>query len=129
MSVTAGRASNLIGSLGGLSSTLLAIAQNRLALLAAELEDGRLQSLQLLAWTLSGLFLFGIGWCLLLLTLVLAFAGDQRLLLLAGLATLHLLLAGLALLLSLRLSKRLPALFSSSLDELGKDRAALERLS
>lgn len=129
MSVSAGRASHLLGSLGGLSSTLLAIAQNRLALLAAEIEDGRLQSLQLLAWTLSGLFLLGIGWCLLLLTLVLAFAADQRLLLLGCLAGLHLLLAGLALLLSLRLARRLPALFASSLDELGKDRAALARLS
>lgn len=125
MTAQAGSARGLFESLTALASTLLAMAQTRLALLSVEIETQCQHWLVIALLALGGLLLFAGGLVLGTLSLVAAFWDSHRVLVLALTAGGYG-LAGIAVWAWLlhRLRSR-PTLFAASLAELAKDRQPL----
>jgi uncharacterized membrane protein YqjE len=125
MTAQAGSARGLFESLSALATTLLAMAQTRLALLAEEAEAHCQHWLVTALLALGGLLLFAAGLVLGTLSLVMAFWETHRVLVLGVTAGAYG-LAGIAVWAWLlhRLRSR-PRLFAASLVELAKDRQQL----
>lgn len=121
---TAGE-SGLFASLRALSSSLLAVIQTRLELLALDLAEERERLTALLGIALAALFFLGIGVILLVFLVIVAFWDTHRLLVTGGLTVLFLLTGGGLAALALHRLRNKPKLFSASLAELAKDRQQL----
>ena len=104
-----------------MTSTLLAIIQTRLELLANEIEEERLRVWQMLFYGGVALFLFAMAAMLLTVFVVVVFWDSYRLQVLGGLAVLFF-VAGLLVWNALRsMTQERPKLFSTSLSELSDD--------
>lgn len=110
----------------GLVATGVAIAQNRLELLATELQEEKGRVLGLLAYGAAALLLLIIGAAFLAVLLTVLLWDSHRLLALAVFSALFLGGGLLALAQARRLAAADSKLFAASLAELGQDRAALE---
>ena len=119
------QSSGLFSSVRALFGTLLGIAQTRLELLVTELEQERLHLGKLLLYGFLALFFFGLGVMLLSALNVAAFWDSYRLGAMAVLAVVYLGIAFICTVVLRQQARRKPRLFSASIAELGKDRAAL----
>jgi len=116
----------LFASIKTLFGTLLGMAQTRLELLVNELEEERIRFIRLLLYSLFMMLFFGLGTALLTLLVIAVFWDTHRLLAIALVTITYL---GIALWLAIRVvseTKHRPKMFSATLDELAKDKAALE---
>lgn len=116
----------LFASVKTLFGTLLGMAQTRLELLVNELEEERIRFIRLLLYSLFMMLFFGLGTALLTLLVIAAFWDTHRLLAISLVTVTYL---GLALWLAMRVvseARHRPKMFSATLDELAKDKAALE---
>jgi len=116
----------LLASLRRLLATGLEIAQVRLELLAVELEQEKLRIFDGLLWAALALLMLGVGLLLAVgLLLLLVWDGHR----LAALGVLSVLFLGAGALLARLARSRLSSpqgIAAGSLDELARDRAALE---
>ena len=116
----------ILRSLRNLAATLVALLQTRLELFIAEVEEERLRLLQLLLWTAAALLFFAIGLLLLILLLVVIFWESHRVGAIVVLAGVFLAAGAVtAVCVRSRLYAR-SRLFSTSLEELAKDRDHLD---
>lgn len=117
----------LFASLCQLLSTAVEIARVRLALLSTEIEQEKLRLFDAALWAGLALILLGVG-ALLLSSFVVVLFWDSHRLIALGTLTLLYLGAGAWLMQRARQRLRSPGgLFNSSVDELARDRAGLER--
>lgn len=117
--------SGLLASVRILLGTLLGMARTRLELIATELEEERLHLARLVMYGLLALFFFGLGVMVLSLLIIAAFWDTNRL---AAITLLVVAYLGIALVFGFAARKQLrrkPRLFSATLAEIDKDRAAL----
>jgi uncharacterized membrane protein YqjE len=120
-----GPATGILQSLRNLATTLVALLQGRLELLATDLEEERIRLLQLLFWAAGALFFFALGVLMITMLVVLLLWDSYRFTGIALLATVFLAI-GVALAIGVRNRMHIRSrLFSSSLDELAKDRERL----
>jgi uncharacterized membrane protein YqjE len=119
------QSSGLFSSVRVLLSTLLGIAQTRLDLLVTELEEERLHLGKLMLYGFLALFFFGLGVLLVSVLVIAAFWDSYRLGAIAVLAAIYLGIAFACAAILRQQARRRPRLFSASIAELGKDRAAL----
>lgn len=117
--------SGLLASVRVLFSTLLGMARTRLELIATELEEERLHLARLLLYGFLALFFFGLGVLALSLLVIAAFWDTHRLAAITVVVVVYLGSAFLCVLGLRRQMRRKPRLFSATLAELDKDRAAL----
>lgn len=117
--------SGLLASVRVLLGTLLGIAQTRLELLVTEIEEERLRLSRLFVFGFLALFFFGLGVLVLSLLVVAAFWDTHRLAAILGVAVMHLGIAVYCVMSARQLVVRKPGLFSATLAEFDKDRAAL----
>ena len=118
-------ATGILQSLRNLAATLVALLQNRLELLVTDLEEERIRLLQLLFWAAGALFFFALGVLMITMLIVLLLWDSHRIVGVAVLAAVFLAIGvGLAIGVRNRMHVR-PRLFSSSLDELAKDKDRL----
>ncbi len=118
-------ATGILQSLRNLATTLVALLQNRLELLATDLEEERIRLLQVLFWAAGALFFFALGVLMITLFVVLLLWDSHRLAGIVVLAAVFLAIAvGLAIGVYKRIHRR-SRLFSASLDELAKDKERL----
>jgi uncharacterized membrane protein YqjE len=117
----------LLGSGRLVLAALIEIGQTRLELASTELEEERLRLTELLLYGVVALFCVGVGLVLALLLLVLVFWDGPRVLVLA-IETAVFLGTGLVLVAVLRHKARnKPRLLATTIDELRRDRDALQR--
>ena len=122
-----GSTPGLLVSLRRLIATALEIGQVRLALLGVELEQEKLRIFDGLAWAALALLLLGIGVTLGVGLLLLLFWDGYRIAALGVLCTLFLAGGVLAARLARgRMSNPTGSAVAASLEELSRDRAALE---
>jgi uncharacterized membrane protein YqjE len=117
--------SGLFASVRALLGTMLGIVQTRLELLVTELEEERLHLGKLLLYGFLALFFFGLGVLLLSILIIAACWESHRLAAIAALAGMYLGLALACAVILRRQARQKPRLFSASIAELVKDRAAL----
>jgi len=118
-------ATGILQSLRNLATTLVALLQNRLELLATDLEEERIRLLQLLFWAAAALFFFALGVLMITVLVVLLVWESHRLAGIVVLAVVFLAIGvGLAIVVRNRMNLR-SRLFSASLDELAKDKDRL----
>jgi uncharacterized membrane protein YqjE len=118
-------ATGILQSLRNLATTLVALLQNRLELLATDLEEERIRLLQLLFWAAGALFFCALGVLMITVLVVLLVWESHRLTGIVALAVVFLAI-GLGLAIGVRKRMHLRSrLFSSSLDELAKDKDRL----
>jgi len=111
--------------LRNLATTLVALLQNRLELLATDLEEERIRLLQLVFWAVGALFFFALGALMITILVVLLLWDSHRL---AGIVVLAAVFLGTGVFLAIGVRNRMhmqSRLFSSSLDELAKDKDRL----
>lgn len=114
-------------SLRGLLVAGVAIARNRLELLAVELQEEKVRVLGLLLYGIAALILLATGLVFLAVFLTVLFWDDHRLLALGVFSTLFL-VCGVVAALAARGYARAPSpLFSASVAELDRDKEAVER--
>ena len=118
---------NIINRLKGTTKSLLALAENRLALLAVEIEAEKLRLISLLLIGGSVLFFIGFGLLFGMLTLTLIFWDIHKEWVLGGFAVLFLIVGLFLLKWLLCLTKQPSALFSASIEELKKDQNAMSK--
>jgi uncharacterized membrane protein YqjE len=112
----------LFDSLKTLATTLLSIGRTRLELLSTELEEELVWRSSMLVWTMVALFCAGVGAVLVTLFMVILFWDSNRLLVLGIAALFFSLGAAWSARIVLNKYRIKPKLFSTSLDELAKDR-------
>lgn len=118
-------ATGILQSLRNLATTLVALLQNRLELLATDLEEERVRLLQVLFWAAGALFFFALGVLMITMIVLLLLWDSYRLTGIVVLAAVFLAIAaGLAIGVYKRIHRR-SRLFSASLDELAKDKERL----
>lgn len=118
----AGHAGGLMGSLKKLASTLVALAQTRLQLLANELQAERLRLLHLWLLAAAAVFFLALGIVMLTVLVVVLFWDSHRLLALGGFAGIYLLIGIIVGARVFRRATERSHLFEASLQELAKDR-------
>ena len=119
------RAGGLLSSLKNLASTLVAVVETRLQLLANELHAEKLRLARLGLYAAAAVFFFALGIIMLTLLAVVVFWDSHRLLVIGGFAGIYL-LAGMAFGVAvLRRATQRSRLFEDSLRELAKDREGL----
>lgn len=122
---SAPQSKGLLDSLSTLTATFVAIAQTRLDLFFAELEEDRHHLLTLLGLALVALFCFGIGVVLATILVVVAFWDSHRLLVLGMIAVIFLATGAAACAYALQKVRKRPRMFAASLLELRKDHQRL----
>lgn len=116
----------LFASLRGLAATGLGLLQNRLELLAVEIQAERTRSLSLAAYSVAAVILLGAG-AIFLATFVTVLLWDSNRLLALAVFSALFLGGGIFCMLAARgLAHKPSGLFAGSLAELAKDRAAAE---
>ena len=114
-------------SLRNLAATLIAVFHTRVELLVTEIEEERLRLLQLLLWGAAALFCLGVG-LLLLVTLLIAMFWDTHRIAVIGTLAAAFIAGGAALAAGARnLVRGRSRLFSTTLDELARDKDQLTR--
>ena len=120
-----GPTTGILQSLRNFATTLVALLQGRLELLATDLEEERIRLLQLLFWAAGALFFFALGVLMITMLIVLLLWDSYRFAGIVALATVFLAI-GVALAIGVRNRMQMRSrLFSSSLDELAKDKERL----
>lgn len=119
------KSQGLFASLRQLLGTVLASAQNRLALISNEIEQEKLRLFDGLLWAGLALLLLGLGALLLAAFIVVLFWDSYRLQALGLLALLFLGAGGGLLGVAYRRLRQPGGLFNSSVEELGRDCIAL----
>ncbi|MFN4361111.1 MAG: phage holin family protein [Hylemonella sp.] len=119
------KSQGLFASLRQLLGTVLASAQNRLALISNEIEQEKLRLFDGLLWAGLALLLLGLGALLLAAFIVVLFWDSYRLQALGLLALLFLGAGGGLLGVAYTRLRQPGGLFNSSVEELGRDRIAL----
>ena len=118
--------SGLLASFRRLLASAAGLLRTRLALLAVELEEEKLHLLSLLGYGAAALLLLSAGVVFLAIFLTVLFWDGYRLLVLGLFTLLFLGGGGIALYVAWRHGATTGRLFSASLEELGKDGAALQ---
>ncbi len=116
----------LFASLRGLAATGLALLQNRLELLAVEIQEEKARIVGLIAYSIATVLLLGAGAVFLAVFITVLLWDSNRLLALGVFSTLFLGGGLICLLAVQRLARSPSTLFAASLAELAKDRAAAE---
>ena len=116
------RAGGLLGSLKRLASTLVAVVETRLQLLANELHAEKLRLAQLGLFAAAAVFFFALGIIMLTLLAIVVFWDSHRLLAIGGCAGIYLLVGAAFGVAVLRRATERSRLFEASLQELAKDR-------
>ena len=122
----AGPAPGVIASLRSLAANAVAIVHTRLELLANEVEEERVRTLEILLLAAIALFCAAVAVLLITTWIVVALWEQYRLATLAALALAYLIVAGIALRSLKARSAARPKLFSTSLAELARDRDLLK---
>jgi uncharacterized membrane protein YqjE len=117
----------VVASLRGLLVAGVAIARNRLELLATEVQEEKVRVLGLLLYGIAALILLATGTVFLAIFLTVLFWDGNRLLALGIFSTLFLVSGIVAALLARGYARAPSALFSASIAELDRDREAAER--
>ena len=115
----------LLASARALAGTLVAIAGNRLSLLALELEDERARLLSLLLYGIAAVLALGAGLVFLAVLVTVLLWDNNRGLALGIFAALFIGVGTVCALVARSLARAPSALFSASVAELAKDREAL----
>jgi uncharacterized membrane protein YqjE len=116
----------LFASLRGLAVTGLALLQNRLELLAVEIQEEKARTVGLIAYSIAAVLMLGVG-AMFLAVFVTVLLWDSNRLLALGVFSALFLGGGLVCLFAARRLATTPSsLFVASLAELAKDRAAAE---
>lgn len=118
--------SGLFASVRNLLNTLLGMVQARLELLSNELGEEQARLTRLLFYSLVTLFFLCMGIMLLTLLVIVVFWETHRLLVIGLLAAVYLVMASILAACVIYQVRHRPRLFSASLAEIAKDRAALE---
>ena len=118
--------SGLLGSIKRLLTTLSGLVATRLELLSNEWQEERLRLLQMLFFALFAVFSFCMAILLLVFFLVVLFWDEHRLVVLAALSLTFFIAGGLLVVLLRSTLQSGSKLFSASLEELQKDREALD---
>jgi uncharacterized membrane protein YqjE len=116
----------LFASLRGLAVTGLALLQNRLELLAVEIQEEKARTVGLIVYSIGAVLLLVAGAIFLAVFVTVLLWDSNRLLALGVFSTLFLGGGFICLLAARRLSQAPSGLFAGSLAELAKDRAAAE---
>jgi uncharacterized membrane protein YqjE len=116
----------LLDSLTAFSATLVSIVHTRLQLLSTEIEEDRTRLFSLVLLLVAALFCIVIGLVLATILIVFMLWETHRLLALTSVASLFLLAGFVISWLAIQKIKTKPKLFSTSLQELVKDKGALE---
>ena len=117
--------SGILHSLRNLAATLVALLQDRLELLVTEIEEERIRLLQILFWAAAALLFFAVGALLVTFLVVVLFWDSYRITAIVVLAGVFFALGiGMAIGVRNRMQAR-SRLFSTSLDELAKDKDQL----
>jgi uncharacterized membrane protein YqjE len=117
----------MLGSVRELARTILSIVETRARIAATELEEQAVRLVEIAIWFALAILFFAVALVFFSLLVLIAFWDSHRLLA-AGLLAIVYLAVGLAAMLVTRARLRdRPALFSSTLDELGKDLEQLEQ--
>lgn len=119
------QSSGLLTSVRVLFGTLLGMARTRLELIATELEEERLHLAKLVLYGFLALFFFGLGVLALSLLVIAAFWDTYRLAAITAVVVAYLGIALICALCARRQLRRKPRLFSATLAEIDKDRAAV----
>jgi len=119
-------ATGLFASVRDLLATALAIVHTRLELVTTEIEEELHRVAEILLWMFVAVFFAGLTVLMLAFFVVVAFWEDHRLLA-AGLTTLvFLAITGIGLLVVRAKAHARPRLLESTIEEIKKDREALE---
>ena len=122
----AGPAPGVVAALRSLAANAVDILHTRFELLATEVEEERVRTLEIVLLAAIALFCASVGVLLITTWIVVALWEQYRLATLAVLAAVYLLVAGIALRkLKARKADR-PRIFSTSLAELARDRDLLK---
>jgi uncharacterized membrane protein YqjE len=116
----------LFTSVKTLLGTVLGIVHTRLDLLVTEFEEERLRLGRMLMYGFLALFFFGLGMLLLSVLVIALFWETHRYAAISVVAAVHLGIAWLFVECLRQQLKRKSRLFSASIAEFGKDKAALE---
>lgn len=119
------RRRSALGALADFAATLVAIAQTRIALIEADLDQALTRLVVLLSWWVAGLLTLALGVAVGLAGLVLAAPPEDRVLILVGGSLLLLLVGAGALAVAVNRARRAPRWFAATFDELAKDHAIL----
>ncbi len=122
-----GPISGLIGSLKGVLSTLVAIAQTRLEIISTELQQEIGLAANLLLWAFVALLAAGMGLLLGALVLIIVFWDTHRVLVSVLVMGFFFALATAAVLVLRAKLKARPRLFDATITEFARDREHLER--
>lgn len=117
----------LFASLRRLLATVVSIAHTRIELFTTELQEEIHRAATIVLWSLVALFFASLGVLLLALTILIAFWDGPRLLVAGLICAAFLLTALLTALRVRRLLQSRPSLLAATLEELQRDREALER--
>lgn len=118
--------SGLFDSVRRLLARVLALAQTRLELLTTELTIEVQRAVSVLLWAFMALFFGGLTVLMLTLTLVIAFWEEHRILAAGLAALLFAVLTAVALFVVRGKTRARPRLLASTIDELRRDRVALD---
>lgn len=119
--------SGFLGSIRALGDGVLASIQNRIELLALEVQEEKLRLIQAYVWISAAMFTGVLALVFGSLTLVYAFWETARLAVLGGLTLLYT-GATIAIILAFRrYLRRQPKPFAATLEELKEDRACIRR--
>ncbi len=119
---SARRAGGVLGSLKNLASTLVAVVETRLKLLANELHAEKLRLAQLGLFAAAAMFFFALGLLMLTLLAIVAFWDSHRLLAIGVFAGIYLLVGVAFGVTVIRRATQRSRVFEDSLQELAKDR-------
>ncbi|MBZ4201206.1 MAG: phage holin family protein [Methylotenera sp.] len=117
----------LLDTIASMAAGLVTMLHTRLALLSTDIEEEREHLLSLIRLSLISLFFIMLGLLLLAVLLIVVLWESYRLSAIAGLAGCFLTAGLVSWYLAKRKAKIKPRLFWSSLEELEKDRQALDQ--
>lgn len=115
------------GSLRGMAASALALMRVRLGLLAVELQEERIRLGALLGWAAAAFFFVGFGCVFVALLLTVLWWDSNRLLALAVFSAVFLCAGVFAAVTVHRISRMGSRLFAASLEELKRDREAVQQ--
>jgi uncharacterized membrane protein YqjE len=122
------RPAGLLGSLRGMLATLIAIAHTRLELFTTEIEEEIHRAASILLWALVALFFGSLSVLMIAVTVLILFWDTHRVLAACLITGAFIAIAIATGLYARAQIKAKPRFLSASIDELKRDRAALERL-
>ena len=126
MSQAAGGAGGLLDSLKTLARSLLALAHTRLDIIGSEIEEQRAILVREVLLAVIGAFCLGLGVAFAALFFVVLLWDSYRLLVLGLFAIVFLIGAGVIITALLAASRDRPRIFSTTIQELDKDRESLQ---